>query len=433
MTNLRTIKIEMNLKRFTVSLLGLMLLVSLLSPLTPAASAQGLPVYGFVQGLWGGFLHERNPVPSEYSASEVRLQLKLEEYSGGAEFFARTDFVYDDISDDQYNWELREGYVKFTLFNYVDFKVGRQISTWGTGDLIFINDVFAKDYESFFSGRDDQYLKAPQTSLRVEYYSPYGTFSVVWTPEFTPNRIPDGMRFSYFNPMVGDFVGGEPFVLMARQPESTWENSETAFRYQNSVSGWALALYGYRGFYKNPVGFDPMAMMPYYPRLNVYGASVRGQFSGGILWVEGGYFDSRGDSDGDNPFVPNSELQGLVGYERQVATNLTANIQYQAQYMLDHDKYVASQMGGATEDELRSLITSRLTKTLKLETIVLSSFIFYSPSDEDVYYRFNVDWKYSDNMTLTLGGNLFDGTSGATEFGAFMLNDNLYGKVTYGF
>lgn len=424
---------KINLSQNTIRLLVTLLLVSVLLPLAPATHAEGLPVYGFVQGLWGGFLHERNPVPSEYSASEVRLQLKLEQYSGGAEFFARTDFVYDDVTPEQYNWELREGYVKFTLFKYVDFKVGRQISTWGTGDLIFINDVFAKDYESFFSGRDDQYLKAPQNSLRVEYYSHFGTFSMVWTPEFTPNRIPDGQRFSYFTPMAGTFVGGEPFILTARMPESTWENSEMALRYQNQVSGWAVALYGYRGFYKNPVGFDPMTMMPYYPRLNVYGASVRGQVSGGILWFEGGYFDSREDKSGTNPFVPNRELQGLAGYERQVATNLTANIQYQAQFMLDHDKYVISQMGGVTEAEVRSLITSRLTKTLRLETIILSSFIFYSPSDEDVYYRFNVDWKYSDNMTLTFGGNLFDGTSGTTEFGAFMLNDNLYGKVTYGF
>ncbi len=401
--------------------------------LTAVASAQGLPVDGFVQGLWGGSLQERNPVPSDYSASEVRLQMKLEQYSGGGEFFARTDFVYDDVTEPKYDWELREGYVKFTLFKYVDFKLGRQISTWGTGDLIFINDVFAKDYRSFFAGRDDQYLKAPQNSLRAEYYSHFGTFSVIWSPEFTPNRIPTGERFSYFNPMVGAIVGGEPFILTAREPASKWENSEIAFRYQNHVSGWAVALYGYRGYYKNPVGFDPVAMMPYYPKLNVYGASVRGQFSGGILWVEGGFFDSREDKHGDNPFVPNNELQGLVGYERQVATNLTANIQYQAQYMLDYNQYKAHLMGGAKEDELRSLITSRLTKTLKLETIILSSFIFYSPSDQDVYYRFSADWKYSDNMTLTFGGNLFDGTSATTEFGGFMLDDNLYGKVTYGF
>ena len=50
------------------------------------------------------------------------------------------------------------------------------------GDLIFINDVFAKDYRSFFVGRDDQYLKAPQNAIRAEYYNPLGALSFVWTP-----------------------------------------------------------------------------------------------------------------------------------------------------------------------------------------------------------------------------------------------------------
>lgn len=250
--------------------------VALLWTLLISASAQGqgLPVYGFVQGLWGGGLHKKNPTISDYSASEVRLQLRLEQHSGGAEFFARTDFVYDDVVMPDYQWELREAFVKFTLLKAIDFKVGRQISTWGTGDLIFINDVFAKDYESFFAGRDDQYLKAPQTSLRVEYYSPIGTFAVIWSPRFSPNRIPDGQRFSYYNPLSGTYTAGEPY-LQARMPDQRWENSEIAGRYQRVVAGFTFALYAYKGFCKNPVGFDPELTMPYFPRLNVYGASAR--------------------------------------------------------------------------------------------------------------------------------------------------------------
>ena len=137
--------------------------------------------------------------------------MRLESHAGDADFFSKVDFTYDDVTQPQYQWELREAYLKYTLFKRLDFKVGRQILTWGTGDLIFINDLFAKDYESFFSGRDDEYLKAPQTALRSELYTKVGTLSLVWTPRFTPNRIPNGERFSYYNPMVGDFVGGPPF------------------------------------------------------------------------------------------------------------------------------------------------------------------------------------------------------------------------------
>jgi hypothetical protein len=43
------------------------------------------------------------------------------------------------------------------------------IITWGVGDLLFINDVFPKDWESFFSGRPPEYLKLGVDGALVTY------------------------------------------------------------------------------------------------------------------------------------------------------------------------------------------------------------------------------------------------------------------------
>ena len=86
-------------------------------------------------------------------------------------------------------------------------------------------------------------------------------------------------------------------------------------------------------------------MSPYYPKLSAYGASLRGQLAGGIGWVEGGYYDSREDRDGTNPMIPNSSILGLAGFERQVATDLTANLQYQAEYMEHYSDYEKTLVG----------------------------------------------------------------------------------------
>jgi hypothetical protein len=176
-------------------------------------------------------------------------------------------------------------------------------------------------------------------------------------------------------------------------------------------------------------------MVPVYPKLNVYGASLRGQLIGGILWLESGYFDSRQDRDGDNPFMPNSSVTGMIGYERQVATNLTVNGQWQADYMLDHDIYEMQQSGAGAyvRDEVRHLVTTRITKLLYDELLTLSLFVFYSPTDEDGYLRASADYKYTDEINLAVGANVFDGNYAATDFGQFMKNDNLYVKLTYGF
>ena len=62
--------------------------------------------------------------------------------------------------------DLRQLRFTFRPGGSVDLRVGRQILTWGTGDLLFINDLFPKDWVSFFSGREEQYLKNPVDAAR---------------------------------------------------------------------------------------------------------------------------------------------------------------------------------------------------------------------------------------------------------------------------
>jgi hypothetical protein len=397
-------------------------------------------VDGFMQGLYGGRLDQKNPTSSEQTASESRLQLRLEQTSDQSEFFGRLDFVYDGTAVEPYTWELREGYLKTRLGNHVDLKLGRQVLTWGTGDLIFINDVFAKDYRSFFIGRDDQYLKAPQNAVRMEYYGGIGSLALVWTPRFEPNRLPDGRTLSYFNPFTGAIVGtglGEQYYFNPTLPPSKFENGEWATRYSRDIGAFNAALYFYKGFYKNPNGAVMTAEgpMPVFPKLNVYGVSMRGPLAGGIVWVEGGYFDSRQDRGGQDPLMPNSSTTGMVGFERQIATNLTVNVQWQFDAMASYAVYEAQQtaMHSYVRDKVSHLLTSRVTKLLHSELITLSGFVFYSPTDQDVYARLAGEYKYTDQVTFALGANLFDGKHDATNFGQFRKNDNMYLKVTYNY
>jgi hypothetical protein len=391
-------------------------------------------ISGFIQALYGGGTDRSNPTSSELTASEIRWQLRMESFSDAAEFFGRLDFVYDDFYQPEYNWELREAYIKFRIGNRLDVKIGRQIITWGTGDLIFINDVFAKDYQAFFIGRDDQYLKAPHNAAQMELYTGLGVFTAVYTPRFTPNRLPEGRRLSYFNPFVGRIVGGEDFLFSSRLPSAKFNNGELATRFSRYIGSADVALYFYRGFYENPVGMDMTDTVAYFPRLHLYGASLRFPLLGGIAWLETGYFQSRNDIDGNDPTIPNSAVKALVGFERQLSPTLTVNMQYQNETMLDYDRYVSGlQPGMIQADESYHLITSRIMKLLRMETIKVSAFVFYSPSEEDVYGRFSIDYKHTDALTLTVGANVFHGKHDYTDFGAFQKNDNVYAKVTYGY
>ena len=113
------------------------LIIMLLVPVFAGTADAQVTFDGFVQGLFGGRLDSENPTNTDYTANETRLQLRTEHYGDGAEVFGRLDFVWDGADSSKYELELREAYLKFRLGSNLDFKIGRQILTWGPVFVIF--------------------------------------------------------------------------------------------------------------------------------------------------------------------------------------------------------------------------------------------------------------------------------------------------------
>jgi hypothetical protein len=194
-----------------------------------------------------------------------------------------------------------------------------------------------------------------------------------------------------------------------------------------------LALYGYVGFTKQPLAFDASAGAPAHAPLSVYGASLRGNFLGGIANVEGAYYDSRRDRGGDDPLFPNSQARGLAGYERELFAKFTAGIQYYGEWIQDHDELVANSANARFEpDEVRHLVTTRLTYRLRRETLTLSSFAFYSPNDGDLHLRPALAYKWSDAVAVAAGANVMSGEDNSF-FGQLENNTNAYVRLRYSF
>ncbi|MBD3334279.1 MAG: hypothetical protein GF355_02080 [Candidatus Eisenbacteria bacterium] len=404
---------------------GLVLLAGLLLG-SQALEAQEL--HGFVEGLQGVRTAEAPRFErGSYTARESRLQLKLSGYGDRAEYFARVDYYFDQLNRGPGELELREAFFVYTGFQTVDFKLGRQIMTWGTGDLLFINDVFPKDWQSFFIGREDQYLKAPMDAARVGFYSDLFNANLVVMPQFEPDRLPHPRRLDFYQPLPG--------AAPPLEPGAELDGGEIALRVNRHFGGLEVALYGYRGYYRQPLGFDdPATMHPFYPRLNVYGASLRRGLLSGVGSIEAGFYHSVDDEDGDDPLVPNSSLRWMAGFDRQPWTDFQAGIQGYFEWMQDHEEYAAGLKPGMYEtDELRQLYTLRLTQWLKYQTVQLSLFAFASPTDEDLYVRAHVSYKLSDPVEVGLGTNLFAGEHRETMFGQLDDNDNLYLRARYSF
>jgi hypothetical protein len=301
--------------------------------------------------------------------------------------------------------------------------------TWGTGDFVFMNDLIAKDWVSMLIGRDDEYLKKPTNTARATFFSPIANLDVAWTPLFAPDTFPNGERLSYFNPALARRAGPNDPSLLVREPKEDLYHGQIAGRLYDTVAGWEWALYGYRGRYGQPLGFDASTGRLRFPRLDVWGASVRGSVLGIIVNGEGAWHRSMGDRGGNDPFLPNSEIRGLLGLLIPIGGNHELGLQGYVEHLLDHEDYVAT--GGARDRE-RWWVTVRYMGQLFRQSLRLSLFAFASPNEQDAYLRPSVSYQMTDELSVVLGGNVFFGKRQDTFFAQFEKNTNVYARIRLG-
>ena len=181
---------------------------------------------------------------------------------------------------------------------------------------------------------------------------------------------------------------------MVLRPAAHLTDDEFAARIYKNINNYEYALYGYWGYWKSPGGQTPTGKATF-PKLDVYGASVRGQVAEGIGNAEVAFYRSKDDTYGDY-----KDTQPAAARDR---------------------------------DEFRHVVTLRLTQQLMSQNLTLSLFTFYSPSDEDAYLRPNVQYKATDNLLLEAGANVFFGDHPYTFFDQFENNTSIYGAVRYSF
>ncbi len=391
-----------------------------------------LELHGFWEVRGGLRVMEDSVQPRDVILGETRLQLDTEKVWDRIAIEYTGDFLLDGALEEA-DFDLRRLRLTASLTGSLDLSVGRQTLTWGTGDLIFINDLFPKDWQSFLIGRDVEYLKAPSDALKLSWFNDWFNVDVVYTPQFDHDRFITGERISFWSPTLGRRAGRDDRID-SDAPDDWFEDDEIAVRVFRTIGRTEVALYGYDGFWKSPAGQDPVSMKATFPRLSVYGASVRGTLGKAIANLEVGFYDSRDDRRGNDSFVDNSEFRLLIGYERELAKEFTGSFQYYLVRMLDYAAY-RSTLPSSIEprDEDRHVLSVRLTKLLLNQNLTLSSFLFFSPSDKDGYWRPSVAYKVNDNWELVAGGNLFFGEDDHTFYAQFEDNSNVYVSTRYSF
>lgn len=386
-----------------------------------------LELHGFLEWRAGCRLRE-DPHSKDVSVMEARLQGELFTCTDRVEFKFKGDVWADGVTE-QGQTEIREAWFFSRPSDFLDIKIGRQVLTWGTGDLVFLNDMFPKDWQSYFIGRESEYLKAPSDAAKISIFTDLANIDAVYTPRFDPDRYITGEYISYWDAEAGKHAGRND-ILDADAPDDWFQDHEVAVRIYRNISTYEMALYGYHGFWKQPGG-QRASGTAIFPELNVYGASIRGQVAAGIGNLELAYYDSVDDGDGSDPLIDNSEMRYLAGYTRDLAKNLNVSLQYYVAQLLDYGAYEAGLTDSPARDRFRQVITVQLTRLLMNRNLALCLSAYCSPSDKDGYLRPKISYSYNDNITLETGANIFMGAKPHTFFGRFEANTNIYAAVRY--
>lgn len=383
------------------------------------AVADGVDLSGFVQ-LHGAVRSSNVDCPAGTTCSvpfnDQRVQLKAEggNESGDLAFSAKIDLLHDATLDDS-DSEVRESYIDYNADNFT-LRGGRQIITWGVGDLLFINDVFPKDWIAFYGGLPLEYLKRGSDALKLDLFLASTTLEIV-IADFRADRLPDSRRF----------VLDRPFPSSLPRMINNPAGLEVALKLSGDFGGWDSAVYASRGYYHSPALTQTATeVRGAFPRLDTVGASLSGAFANGVLNLETGYYDSTDDRNGNDPAIENSQARFLIGYSRQVVQDTSIGIQAYAEWMQDHDTYKRSLPAGfAQRDEVRTVATMRFTQRYLHQTLSFNLMAFVGLSGNDSYLIPSIRYALNDNFWAELGANIFNGSRSGM-FGALGDKDNIY-------
>jgi len=283
----------------------------LLFPDIPFAAE--VDIHGFLMGtgsVRAGNIPLKTGEKNNWLLGEERLRINLDIESDGSETgaVAKIDFLNDNVAGSA-DIEARELYGEY-LADSFEIRAGRQMMTWGVADRLFINDVFPKNWTAFFAGQPLEYLKTGSDAIKLSVFGKAWDIELVGIPFAQTDVVPQSDRFVVFDP-----------GFTVQEPDNRLSNGELAARLHTTLGTMDVALYAFRGYWHQPdKGLQGANII--FPHLNNYGLTLQDSILGGVLSLEAGFYQSADDISGTNPFISNSQYRYLIGYEREVVTDV---------------------------------------------------------------------------------------------------------------
>lgn len=317
---------------------------------------------------------------------------------------------------------VREGFVDWSPTGDLNLKLGRQVLTWGVSDYLYVNDIFPKNYDSFFTGGGFDRMKVPVDAARLAWHTGVADVETV-VSRSKADRSPDPQRFTAM-----------AMSRSAVEEDDADHQADVAVKLSSHAGGWDWAAYAASLRSREARYFmDASGLRLDRPRLQHVGFSLTGNTAGGLAWIEGAlrHVDDERSMSVSRHFL-GSSMKLIGGYSREIGADLTASAQLQLEAATSRDRYLASLAPGVRATKaVNTIVHLRLHGRWNNQTLGAGAQLFVG-NEGDTHFNPFASWSPADGWTIEGGANLFNGKPD-TRYGVLKDDSNVYVLGRYSF
>jgi len=308
----------------------------------------------------------------------------------------RDQYTNETLENYESELEFRDAYIRGTLTNSLDIKIGRQIVVWGKSDSIRVVDVLNPlDFRE--PGMVDiEDLRLPVTMIKADYYFNQWNFSAIAIPEIRFNKVP--------------VYGSDFYVADQKAPDETIpnhiENSEFALALEGIFSGWDLSFH-YANHYDDQAHMilnNGKPIRQEHSRLNLLGVASNIAFGDYLLKIESAYIDGLEFASTSTEF---SRVDFLMGVDYSGFTDTTLSVEAVNRKLLDYESELSTSIDRTDENE--GQIALRYSGSFIHDKINITALaaILGTDFDAGAYYRGSIEYELMNATSVTLGGIVY--------------------------
>lgn len=337
----------------------------------------------------------------------------------------RNQYPGEFLDDNETRLEWDEAYLRGTLSQNLDIKLGRQIVVWGKSDNIRVTDILNPLDLREPGLTDIEDLRRPVFMTRVDYYLSNITFTGYLLHE----------RRSHFLPVSGSPYYFFPIALPdPSDPSGDIEHTEYALSVSATFEGMDIAFYLADVYDNSPILIQNRQRI--HERIQMVGLAAN-KASGNFLFKgEAAFFDKiRLSGTPSGPAIIEnqndySRLDTLAGIEYTGFENTTLSFEISDRWLTNHDAQAV--VSGLEDHTIQyALRGNRTFLNEVLEMTLLASF-YGESADDGGFVRAQGTYDLTDDMAFTLGFIVYQ--SGSVPFlKEIGENDALFMNLVYSF